>query len=81
MPSRHAGSDHAAINDRVKVLLPLPLTGAFDYIAGAGRPLGAGDFVRVPLGRRQLVGVVWDPPEDGGGSAGEGDAGAKGAKT
>ncbi|MEE8548080.1 MAG: primosomal protein N' [Alphaproteobacteria bacterium] len=81
MPSRHAGSDHAAITDRVKVLLPLPLTGAFDYIAGAGRPLGAGDFVRVPLGRRQLVGVVWDPPEDGGGSAGEGDAGAKGAKT
>ena len=81
MPSRHAGSDPAAITDRVKVLLPLPLTGAFDYIAGAGRPLGAGDFVRVPLGRRQLVGVVWDPPEDGGGSAGEGDAGAKGAET
>jgi primosomal protein N' (replication factor Y) len=83
MPSRHAGLDHAAITDRVKVLLPLPLAGAFDYIAGAGRPLHPGDFVRVPLGRRQLVGVVWDPPEDGAseGDAGERGAGATGAKT
>ncbi len=47
---------------RVRVLLPLPLAGAYDYrvpdeLAGRLQP---GDFVHVPLGRRSEFGVVWD---------------------
>ena len=47
--------------DRVSVLLPLPLAGAYDYRVANGMQVGVGDFVRVPLGRRQLAGVVWGP--------------------
>ena len=46
--------------DRVAVLLPLPLTGAYDYLC-ADEPLRLGDYVTVPLGGRQAVGVVWGP--------------------
>jgi primosomal protein N' (replication factor Y) (superfamily II helicase) len=45
---------------RVKVLLPLPLAGAYDYRAPPGLLLAPGQFVTVPLGRRQATGVVWD---------------------
>ena len=45
---------------RLAVLLPLPLAGPYDYLAPADGPAPAvGDFVRVPLGRRWLTGVVW----------------------
>jgi len=40
------------------VLLPLPLAGCYDY---AGEDVAAGDFVVVPLGSREQVGVVWGP--------------------
>ncbi len=40
------------------ILLPLPLSGSYDYL---GEGLAPGDFVRVPLGRRECVGVVWGP--------------------
>jgi len=43
---------------RVAVLLPLPLAGAYDYRVG-DQPVGVGEFVVVPLGRREVVGVVW----------------------
>ncbi len=44
----------------VAVLLPLPLGGAFDYgVPEDGSRLEAGDFVAVPLGSRDVVGVVW----------------------
>jgi primosomal protein N' len=45
---------------RVKVLLPLPLSGAYDYRAPQDQPLRPGQFVTVPLGRREAIGVVWD---------------------
>jgi len=45
---------------RVAVLLPLPLTGPYDYRVG-GAAVRLGQFVRVPLGPRDLVGVVWGP--------------------
>ncbi len=45
--------------DAVAVLLPLPLAGSYDYTVGPGQRLAAGDFVQVPLGRRQVCGVVW----------------------
>lgn len=49
----------------VSVLLPLPLAGTYDYAADAGLALRPGDFVRVPLGKRELAGVVWGPGEGG----------------
>src|SRR6185312_14101630 len=46
---------------RLRVLLPLPLAGALDYRARDGEPVPEpGRFVRVTLGPRQVVGVVWD---------------------
>ena len=60
MTSSHTSSS-------VSVLLPLPLAGAYDYALADGQDLPAdkawplGSFVRVPLGRRELVGVVWGP--------------------
>jgi primosomal protein N' (replication factor Y) len=50
--------------DRVAVLLPLPLSGPLDYLAGDGPPLTPGAFVRVPLGNRTVTGVVWGPAAD-----------------
>ncbi len=52
---------------RLAVLLPLPLGGSYSYLEPAALredprhgPLAPGDLVRVPLGRRELWGVVWD---------------------
>src|SRR5260221_12047810 len=45
---------------RCRVLLPLPLAGAYDYEADPALGLAPGDFVAVPLGRRETIGVVWD---------------------
>ncbi|MBU6398483.1 MAG: hypothetical protein KJS74_09935, partial [Rhodospirillales bacterium] len=47
---------------RVSVLLPYKFGMAFTYEAEA--PLVPGTLVRVPLGRRAVVGVVWDDPPD-----------------
>jgi primosomal protein N' (replication factor Y) (superfamily II helicase) len=47
----------ASLPQRVGVLLPLPLSGAYDYAAPGGLMRGA--LVRVPLGKRDLLGVVW----------------------
>jgi primosomal protein N' (replication factor Y) len=67
MPHRRASSPDSAYPDRVRVLLPLPLPGAFDYRRPADLDLAPGDLVVVPLGRRQVCGVLWDgAPADGG---------------
>ena len=50
---------------RVRVLLPLPLAGPYDYRVPPDLPLIPGDFVQVPLGKQTRVGVVWDPVELG----------------
>lgn len=47
----------------LSVLLPLPLAGAYDYARPAGVRAEPGQYVRVPLGNRYLVGVVWDRAE------------------
>src|SRR5579875_856771 len=62
-----AAADPAAIAaNRVRVLLPLPLAGAFDYAPPAGEsPPAPGSFVRVPLGSRERIGVVWDGAAEG----------------
>ncbi|MBU8543214.1 MULTISPECIES: primosomal protein N' [Roseomonadaceae] len=50
---------------RIPVLLPLPLAaGAYDYRIPAGLSVAPGDFVVVPLGGRELVGVAWDGEPD-----------------
>jgi len=51
---------------RVRVLLPLPLIGAYDYAAPAGLPLTPGTVVEAPIGPRRLHGIVWDAEPDGG---------------
>ncbi|MBU6508232.1 MAG: primosomal protein N', partial [Alphaproteobacteria bacterium] len=60
MPERPANVEPARA-DRVSVLLPLPLAGAYDYRVTDDMRIATGDFVRVPLGRRRLAGVVWGP--------------------
>jgi primosomal protein N' (replication factor Y) len=50
----------------VRVMLPLPLPEALDYLAPEGRIAPEpGSFVTVALGSRRVTGVVWDG--DGGG--------------
>ncbi|MCX7368459.1 MAG: hypothetical protein NTX90_06090, partial [Alphaproteobacteria bacterium] len=48
---------------RLRVLLPLPLADAYDYRAEGEVP-PPGSFVAVPLGGRQVLGVVWDEVPD-----------------
>ena len=60
MPSRSATAPApAAGTTTLAVLLPLPLAGAYDYRADPALGLVPGDFVVVPLGPREIVGVVW----------------------
>src|SRR5260370_11954451 len=65
MSERHASSAAALttrseLARRVSVLLPLPLGGAYDYRLPDEMTLAPGDFVVVPLGTREIIGVVWD---------------------
>ncbi len=57
MANEHTSSP-APGTARIHVLLPLPLAGAYDYLPGETGAV-PGDFVVVPLGRRQAVGIVW----------------------
>src|SRR5689334_1609294 len=70
MPDDHASSrepspigvgEREVSGRRVRVLLPLPLAEALDYLVPDGAlPPEPGSFVRVPLGQRSVTGVVWD---------------------
>ena len=46
--------------EQVSVLIPLPLAKAYNYSVPENLELKLGDFVKVPLGSRQVVGVVWE---------------------
>ncbi|MGB1081259.1 MAG: primosomal protein N', partial [Alphaproteobacteria bacterium] len=48
---------------RISVLLPLPFPGPFDYAVPEGTYVEPGNVVRVPLGPRTALGVVWDRDE------------------
>jgi primosomal protein N' (replication factor Y) (superfamily II helicase) len=63
MPDSPAKSSHRP-GQRVSVLLALPLPTAYDYRVGEDMMLNDGDFVRVPLGRREIIGVVWGAGSD-----------------
>ena len=51
---------HEGAAKRVRVLLPLPLAGPYDYRLPPDLPVIPGDFVQVPLGKQTRIGVVWD---------------------
>ena len=65
MPRLPAKSERASFvaGERVRVMLPLPLGGAYDYRVPADLTLATGDFVTVPLASRQVRGVVWGAGE------------------
>lgn len=52
---------HCDAMSAVQVLLPMALTGPYDYEVPAGIDVPVGAIVRVPLGKRQVDGVVWGP--------------------
>nr|WP_250811782.1 primosomal protein N' [Neorhizobium tomejilense] len=48
----------------VPVLVPLPVPGAYSYAVPEGVHVEPGSVVQVPVGPRQLIGVVWDGNND-----------------
>jgi primosomal protein N' (replication factor Y) len=50
-------------NPRAGVLLPLPLTGPYDYKLPSGVEVARGLLVIAPLGPRESLGVVWGTAE------------------
>jgi len=52
-------SDRPAI---VPVLVPMPAERPYSYAVPAGMPVRPGSVVRVPLGPREVAGIVWDGP-------------------
>lgn len=52
------------LSRRCKVLLPLPMGDGYDYLLPEGVEAVPGHFVRVPLGPREVIGVVWDDAPD-----------------
>ena len=56
--------DRFAAGTPVAVLTTQPLGGCLDYLAPEGG-CAPGEFVVVPLGPRQVAGVVWGPAEGG----------------
>jgi primosomal protein N' (replication factor Y) len=56
--------DTAAPADVVSVMLPYAVDRPYSYRVPAGTSIASGDIVVVPLGTRDVVGVVWDDPSD-----------------
>lgn len=44
----------------VRVLVPLPFHQPFDYTVSSAEPMMIGDYVRVPFGKKEYIGVVWE---------------------
>jgi primosomal protein N' (replication factor Y) (superfamily II helicase) len=53
-----------ALTRVVPVLVPLPVPGAYSYAVPDGMHVEPGSVVQVPVGPRQLIGVVWDGDEN-----------------
>lgn len=53
------GVPEASVGGCVSVVLPYPFVTAYSYLCPEDLPLVPGDFVLVPLGRREVAGVVW----------------------
>lgn len=56
-PETEAPAPDAA---RVRVLAAVPVGQPYDYSLPAGMQAAAGDILRVPFGRREVLGVVWE---------------------
>src|SRR5262245_52244463 len=48
----------------VPVLVPMPAERAYSYLVPADFTVVPGSIVRVPLGPRQVAGIVWDGSTD-----------------
>ena len=57
-------SPSAATTRVVDVLVPVALNQTYSYRVPRGMELEAGDVVAVPLGPREVIGVVWAPNEN-----------------
>ena len=55
----------ADVARRVDVLVPYPVDRAYSYAVPEGMSLAPGDYVAVPLGNREVPGVVWDDAPEG----------------
>ena len=53
------------VRNVVPVLVPLPAPGPYSYSVPEGMHVEPGSVVQVPLGPRQVIGVVWDGGDDG----------------
>ncbi len=60
MPPARANVRTDETENRLPVLLPLRLSHPYDYAASPDSDIRPGDYVRVPLGSREAIGVVWD---------------------
>ncbi|VAV92823.1 Helicase PriA essential for oriC/DnaA-independent DNA replication, partial [hydrothermal vent metagenome] len=58
------GDAPASAGERVKVLFPLPLFKAYDYLLPPGVTAEIGAFVKAPFGPREVFGVVWHGQPD-----------------
>lgn len=56
--------DVSSITQVVPVLVPLPAPGPYSYAVPDGMHVQPGSVVQVPLGPRQVIGVVWDGGND-----------------
>ena len=50
-----------AAQGSVAVLVPYPVDKPYDYLVPEGMRVAPGDYVCVPLGSREITGVVWGP--------------------
>lgn len=58
-------TDESTAGRTVPVLVPMPAERPYSYSVPAGMKPVPGSIVRVPLGPRQVAGVVWDGDTDG----------------
>ncbi|HEX2148428.1 MAG TPA: primosomal protein N', partial [Pseudorhizobium sp.] len=56
--------DAPPVGHVVPVLVPLPAPGPYSYAVPEGMHVEPGSVVQVPLGPRQVIGVVWDGDND-----------------
>ncbi|PCJ60670.1 MAG: primosomal protein N' [Rhodospirillaceae bacterium] len=69
MPPARANVRTDETEMRLPVLLPLRLSHPYDYAASPDSDIRPGDYVRVPLGGREAIGVVWDKGSNMGNAA------------
>src|SRR6266849_9652703 len=69
-PANSGEADRPLAGHKVRVMLPLPLPEPLDYLVSGGAAVPEpGSFVRVSLGSRRVIGVVWEGADEESGSA------------